>query len=60
MGVGWRGGGRLAGGGLGGGGVLAGGGLAEGAGEGVCGAWRWRKGWVWLEGGLEGGLAGGG
>ena len=54
-GVGWRGGGRLAGGGLGGGGVLAG-----GAGEGVCGAWRWRKGWVWLEGGLEGGLAGGG
>ena len=27
---------------------------------GVCGAWRWRKGWVWLEGGREGGLAGGG
>ena len=35
-------------------------GLAEGAGEGVCGAWRWRKGWVWLEGGAKkGGLAGG-
>ena len=54
VGVGWRGGGRLAGGGLEGVGCWLEG-AWQGAGEGVR-----RKGWVWLEGGLEGGLAGGG